>query len=399
MKTLYMQTKNLKGIRQIGIAAALMLLPGFAQAQRILAWQFANPLLNGDEATVNSTSTDPHLSTSVLSRVNAPVVTTPQQRAFMSTNFTQTTKGDQGFIFNITPAATYKVSLSNLSYKVRNSGSIPAGSFRWQYSLDGVNFIDIGAADITMPASTINGTVQTPIDLTGIAALQNVTSPITMRLVAWNLSSNTAMFGIGRSITNDTASVLTVEGSVVPSGPLPVQLQSFMAVAQQNDADLSWKTAMEKNSSYFTIERSSNGKDFTGIGKISSKNEANGARYTYTDAGALLNSDHQYYRLQSVDKDGTATYSNVVRVNAGNAIQKSLLVYPNPATNSVTIETNLDADGLLQVFNTTGHVVAEYKLEKAFHKTDLNTTSFAKGIYLIKLQDGQQISTQQLIVR
>lgn len=408
MKTLYTKTGSIKRIKLIGAAAALILLPGFAQAQStILSWNLL--AATGNETTYNSTTTDPHLATSVMGRSGTVAAATGQASCFMNNTYTQTTKGDQGITFQITPASGYQVSLSAINYKVRNQGSTgasgPQGSFRWQYSLDGVNFTDLGPADLPLPASSVRGVIQTPIDLTGASDLQNTTGTITMRLVAWNLLSTTAMFGIGRSVSTGTLTgptdsvVLALVGTVTPSGPLPVTLQSFQAIAAQSDADLSWATAMEKNSSHFNIERSSNGKDFTNIGKIASKNEAAGAYYTYTDAGALLSSDHQYYRLQSVDKDGTTTYSNVVRVNAYNAVSAALLLYPNPATKAVTIETNLAEDGLLQVFNTMGQIVLEQKIEKAHLKTELNTASFAKGTYIVRLRNGQQTSTQQLIIR
>lgn len=400
MKTLYTKTKSKTRLTLTGTAAAL-LLPCLVQAQTtILAWNLTQA--TGNETTYGSTTTDAHLAASTLSRSGTTTVASGQIRSFTSSNFTQATKGDQGYVFSITPAANYQVSLNTINVKLRNVSSAttagPQGSLRWQYSLDGTNFTDLGTADIAMPPTGANGSVQTPLDISNTAALQNVTGTITLRLVAWNLSASTSLIGIGRAGATDTTNMLAVVGTVAPATPLPVSLQSFQANADHNDADLNWLTASEKNSSHFNVERSSNGRDFTFIGKVAARNNPSGASYTYTDANALINGT-QYYRLQSVDQDGQANYSQVVRVYSGQGQQVPMLVYPNPASGSVTIESNVPEHSRLQLFNATGRLVLERQLEKGSSKIQLNTTSLTKGIYILKLEGNGKSNTSQLVIK
>lgn len=398
MKTLY--TKSKTRLKLVA-AAATLLLPCLAQAQTtILAWNLTQA--TGNEVTYGATTTNAHLAAATLSRSGTTTVATGQARSFTSSSFTQATKGDQGYMFSITPAANYAVSLNTINVKLRNVNSAtasgPQGSLRWQYSLDGTNFTDLGTADIAMPPTGANGSVQTPLDISNTTALQNVTGTITLRLVAWNLSASTALLGIGRAGATDTTNMLAITGTVSPATPLPVSLQSFQANADHNDADLNWLTASEKNSSYFNVERSSNGRDFSFIGKVAARNNPSGASYTYTDAGALVNGT-QYYRLQSVDKDGQASYSQVVRVYSDQGEQVPMLVYPNPASGSVTIESNLPGNSRLQLFNAMGRLVLERQLEKGAVKTQLNITSLTKGIYILKLQGNDKSNTSQLVIK
>jgi hypothetical protein len=87
--------------------------------------------------------------------------------------------------FSISAASGYQVSLSSLDVKLRRAGTTAPTTYLWRYSTDGTTFTDIGT-DITYTGAG-NGDVQPTIDLSGIAALQNVTggTAITFRLYAW----------------------------------------------------------------------------------------------------------------------------------------------------------------------------------------------------------------------
>src|ERR1041384_8729340 len=86
------------------------------------------------------------------------------------------------------------------------------------------------------------------------------------------------------------------------------------------------------NSSYFGVERSTDGVLFTEIGRVkASGNSSITEQYSYLDANypkTIL-----YYRLNEVDESGASTYSNIISINiAAEAISLTAL-YPNPALN------------------------------------------------------------------
>jgi len=85
---------------------------------------------------------------------------------------------------------------------------------------------------------------------------------------------------------------------------LPLTLTSFTTKLQQNNVLLNWHTVNEVNVSHFNIQRSSNGKDFTNIGRVNA-----GSNYNFIDE--LKTKDQLlktiYYKLEIVDKDGSKT--------------------------------------------------------------------------------------------
>lgn len=121
------------------------------------------------------------------------------------------------------------------------------------------------------------------------------------------------------------------------SGPsaLPVEWLRFEARAEGNAVALAWATASETNSAYFEVERSVDGARYEAIGRVpGAGNSAVVQTYGFTDPAPLPGTG--YYRLRQVDVDGRYTFSRVVAV-ARDAAAADLLLYPNPATDRLTV--------------------------------------------------------------
>lgn len=119
------------------------------------------------------------------------------------------------FEFFVEAGTGFDVSLSSIEYRTRRSSTGPS-SLRWAYSLNGVDFNDIGS-DIAYSGTT-DGFVQTPIALGAIGDLQNRSGRITFRLYGWGASASGATLSFGRSgATNDDLVVLgTVQADGAP---------------------------------------------------------------------------------------------------------------------------------------------------------------------------------------
>jgi hypothetical protein len=188
----------------------------------IAAWQLNGRA--GNETSVNAGTLDTNLNTSTLIR-GSGLTSTILNNAFSSTNYTQngTKAGEiaanKFMSFTLNAKSGYKVSLSTLDVRFRRSSNGP-NTFRWQYSIDGSTFTDIGTADINFTNPTADGLSQTQLSLSSIPELQNVgyANTITFRLVAWGATNTTGTFAIGRSlatiITNPTDYSLQIGGTV-----------------------------------------------------------------------------------------------------------------------------------------------------------------------------------------
>jgi len=116
----------------------------------------------------------------------------------------------------------YTLSLGGISaYNVRRSASGPTTG-QWQYSVNGSSFTDIGTAITWGSTTTSAGNSQTAITLSGITALQSLssTTTVTFRCVLWGASATTGTWYLNQFQTgNDFEVVGTVTS--INSSPSP----------------------------------------------------------------------------------------------------------------------------------------------------------------------------------
>ncbi|BDS14742.1 T9SS type A sorting domain-containing protein [Aureispira anguillae] len=77
-----------------------------------------------------------------------------------------------------------------------------------------------------------------------------------------------------------------------------------------------------------------------------------------------------------------------------------LILYPNPASNTITLESSLVLEEKIQIkiYNALGQKVKEVTINEAINTIDINVSSLLDGIYNIRLQSGAYKSTKSFVV-
>src|SRR5690606_23140050 len=169
----------------------------------------------------------------------------------------------------------------------------------------------------------------------------------------------------------------------------PVRLVSFNANESEVQNVFGWSIAVEEISSYFSIERSSNGKVFKEIGTTSARGDTERVSYySFTDANLIPGI--LYYRLKMIDLDGTYVYSPIVSVKGKQFREKQLFkLYPNPTTSSVKmdIEANTAINGRITIIDMTGKAVkTSLKNFYAGNNTiDIGSEQLVTGLYHVEV--------------
>ena len=129
---------------------------------------------------------------------------------------------------------------------------------------------------------------------------------------------------------------------------LPVTLTKFSAQKLEEKINLSWTTTSEKNFDQFEVQKSSNAKSFETIANIKGKNAG---IYNYLDPAPWAGNN--YYRLKSVDLDGTYAYSRTINIDfVGDKLVK---VFPNPVSETIFIEAeHSNSVSKVELFDTNG---------------------------------------------
>ncbi len=187
--------------------------------------------------------------------------------------------------------------------------------------------------------------------------------------------------------------------SSLTDSPLPVNLVSLAVKRAEGNALLQWKTTNEVNISYFGVERSVDAKSFQQIGQV--RAAGSGAReisYSFTDMQFSGLTPVVYYRLRSVDQDGSFSHSRLVSLNA-RTNDSAGYIYPNPVKSGEKV--SIAANSLitsLSVTDITGRTVHVVVNKNKKSEAELDLKNISPGLYLIKCETEGGYEIRKLIV-
>ena len=195
---------------------------------------------------------------------------------------------------------------------------------------------------------------------------------------SYNQVSNVATYTI--PVTSTTASVL------------PVNIVSFTGNINNKIVQLNWQTSQENNSSYFEVQRSSNGSNFEPISTITAKGST-GTISTYQEKDDLFFYKGKviYYRLKMVDTDGKFKYSKVLVIKPNSvSTVNSVKAWPLPFTSQLTAGYSSEFSGEIKVnlTNMNGSSVASSlaTVQKGYNSISINQAqTIPSGTYLLTL--------------
>lgn len=241
---------------------------------------------------------------------------------------------------------------------------------------------------------------------------------------AFILQYNNSPVTQGTTITNYDPALLTIEpGSGTPAGTtstsfqyavvdmisqqsqsaasfnitwslaLPVEISRFTAV-QQSDCNtvLSWVAHDEQGVMEYVMERSFTGTNFSPIGSLKAAGTTK-YRFTVENRQALPS----YYRLRVVDADGTFAYSTIAYTNGNCRSKQSIVTYPNPATDQVTIEGDKTFTGVT-LYDLSGRMLDKKKVPAtSYYNYVLN--NIPPGIYLLEISHNDKSIHKSKIIK
>ena len=187
-------------------------------------------------------------------------------------------------------------------------------------------------------------------------------------------------------------------------GVLPIQLVQFAARAENNKSRLNWEITQSSNPSFFEIQRSNDGRQFSVIGKTSqpgTMNVRDNFEFSYIDqqpgAGRV------YYRIRMVDQQGVESYSSTAVVNF--ARSASVQLYPNQlrAGASMNLQTGTALQNAsLMIVDINGRVLSTQKIGQraAGASIQVETSRLAgqRGVFFLRLFDGSTVMASERFI-
>ena len=188
--------------------------------------------------------------------------------------------------------------------------------------------------------------------------------------------------------------------------PLPVTITSISANRNRdNTVAVKWQVENEINIEKYEVERSDDGRNFTGI--ITENPVAvNGGSATYikNDMAALKSSVY-YYRIKAVSSNGLIQHSSIVRVNDIKS-DAEIKIYPNPVTGKIV---NISFSGIeagkykVEMISNLGQVIVlgEAEILNGSLTRSFKIESVAAGHYVIVISNAVTgfKTVKQILVR
>ncbi len=177
----------------------------------------------------------------------------------------------------------------------------------------------------------------------------------------------------------------------IATATLPVTFTSVKIFKVNNKIAIDWKVQNENNIKKYDVERSSNGTDFNIVNSIAVtgfKNDHNS--YFWIDNQPLTGNG--FYRIRSVDIDGTIKFSIILRVAGDKEGQGAIAVFPNPIRGDIiNLQFTNQQTGLyqLRLINNNGQVIYSGILpvnSPNSSQTIRPNTKLGNGIYQLEIK-------------
>ncbi|MDG1433899.1 MAG: T9SS type A sorting domain-containing protein, partial [Saprospiraceae bacterium] len=238
-------------------------------------------------------------------------------------------------------------------------------------------WLNIGAAGTNEQTSDLSAVLQEVVDGSGWVENNSMSFIITG-------SGHRTADSYDGSSTNAPTLHITFTPAL---NPLPVELTKFQAVQQNAHVELFWKTASERNTDHFVIERSHNGYSFLEIESVTSQGDGVTIQ-NYNAKDIFPHNGMNYYRLKIVDNDSIFEYSNIQIVHLESP--SAITLFPNPVNKTIQIE-GLDEnmkDGLIEIFDLEGKRIFVDRLPFEDGKLFISTAAiniYNPGTYFLRI--------------
>jgi hypothetical protein len=367
----------------------MLLLTALQNVSAQIKWDFDE---NSGTASVLSTSVPANVTASDFSFGNTFGTVTPMVTNTSASNYTGasgnynatvsanattpfSTTTNTYFTFTLTPATGYSITMSAIQFGAR---SLTTGPNAYQIYTSADNFTtSIGGNSLNNNSSWY---LKQPTTTLVVGAAN---TPLVVRVYGY----------AGVSPVSGTANWRIDDLAVTVSVVAPISLKSFSIGLNNKQPLLSWETVQEINANYFSIQRSSNAKDFFELAKVAASNKIQGSTYQYSDNDKIIGT--KYYRLQMVDKDGSYKYSNVLVASEKDNV--AITAYPNPTTsNSISIaHAKASSDAVIRVVSMNGTIIFSIKVQEGSVQTNISFANISKGQYIITYDNaGVKSATQ-----
>jgi len=181
---------------------------------------------------------------------------------------------------------------------------------------------------------------------------------------------------------------------------LPFTLTSFNGALNNNTVKLNWSGTQEENLDKYILEKSTDGVSWNTLTTVMASGKST-ADYGTVDPNAAATN---YYRLKQVERNGSFTYSQVIRIRKGENEKSGLRLYPNPVISNATVNINSESKlaAHIKIYNQFGMQLQHLQRSLIAGSNNIpvpGINTLPAGSYIVVVEDEKfnRIGTTQFI--
>jgi hypothetical protein len=181
-----------------------------------------------------------------------------------------------------------------------------------------------------------------------------------------------------------------IDAGLISTIVLPIKIISFTAVPKGNQVQLNWIVAEQINVANYEVQTCTDGRTFKTVFTIAASSTlSEGYSAIHQNPTTGLN----YYRIKSIDKDGSISYSEIRKVTFGKA--GDVVIYPNPVLSGVInislTRSMINKSAMVSILSMDGKLISQQKIANTNQTEAINVSKLASGSYMIKLVTDSEV--------
>lgn len=178
-------------------------------------------------------------------------------------------------------------------------------------------------------------------------------------------------------------------------GTVPVKLTNFsLSTTNTNSCLLKWRASNDQGSTKYTIQKSTDSRNFSDVATLISNNNSYSGDYIYGDPS--LQQGISFYRIRVTEVTGHVSYSEIAMVK--NQPNLGVSIYPNPVESNfkVTVPSQF-LPAKITIYNSVGKAV--YATSTLQSTTNLSVNDqLTRGIYAVRVTGVNNSTVTQTIL-
>lgn len=159
-------------------------------------------------------------------------------------------------------------------------------------------------------------------------------------------------------------------------------------IINKGEVLLEWSTISQAPNYTYLVRRSADGINFTSIAELNLAGTPDQMNY-YSFVDKSPKKGHSHYQIIRIETaTGVRVFSNIEHIVLVKDADM-VMIYPNPTVqNYVYVErmATFDTDGLIEIFDTKGNLMAVQNFELAVTRQQVDISNLLPGVYILKVK-------------